>query len=150
MDRTEPVELAVSVMVTDKDGRILVLDKQDESWGGIYFPGGHVERGESFVHAAIREVREETGLEIRHPVLCGTKQFPSKHGRYLVVFYKTSSFSGTLQDSPEGPVFWLHPRDLSNCRLTDHFIETVALCNDPEQSEMYWYTHDDHWSFDIL
>lgn len=36
-------------MVYDDKGNVLVQDKIDENWGGLTFPGGHVEKGESFV-----------------------------------------------------------------------------------------------------
>lgn len=42
--------------------------------GGLTFPGGHIEKGESFVDSVIREVYEETGLTIENPRICGTKE----------------------------------------------------------------------------
>lgn len=43
-------------MVYDDAGHILVQDRKDPDWPGLCFPGGHVEPGESFVEAVIREV----------------------------------------------------------------------------------------------
>lgn len=80
---TEHCELTNLCMLTDDEGRILVQDRTDPSWPGICFPGGHVEPGESFVESVIREVREETGLTILDPILCGIKQFPLQGGRTL-------------------------------------------------------------------
>ena len=148
--RTEPVELTVAVMVTDPDGRMLVQDRVDPNWHGLYFPGGHVEPDESFVHAAIREVWEETGLTIKHPVLCGVKQFPGKNGRYVILYFKTETYSGTLQDSGEGKVFWIDRKDLPNYELTSHFLETVEIFCNPDQSEFFHYKNGNDWSFDIL
>ena len=83
-------------MVYDHDGNILVQDRKNKNWPGINFPGGHVEPDESFVSAAIREVKEETGLLIENPKLCGAKQFKiSKTGeRFICLFFKTDKFSG--------------------------------------------------------
>ena len=58
MDRTQKVELTNLCMVTDAKGRLLVEDRLDPFWGGLCFPGGHVEKGESFRDAVIREVRD--------------------------------------------------------------------------------------------
>lgn len=58
-------------MVSDGCGNVLVQNRIDPSWPGITFPGGHVEAGESFVDAAVREVYEETGLRVSNLKLCG-------------------------------------------------------------------------------
>ena len=66
MSRTEPVTLTNMCMVYDGD-KVLVQQKVDDDYTGITFPGGHVEKGESFTDAVIREVFEETGLTISAP-----------------------------------------------------------------------------------
>ncbi len=150
MDRAERVELTVAVMVTDDRGRMLVLDKKDQDWSGLYFPGGHIEPSESAVRAAIREVQEETGLTIENPVLCGLKQFPIKNGRYLVLFFKVDQFCGTLCDSREGHVFWVRPEDLSGYRLTDRFLETIQVFQNDNLSEMFWSLENGDWKMELL
>ncbi len=62
--RAEVVTLTNMCMIYDDKGNVLVQDKVDETWGGLTFPGGHIEKGESFVDSVIREVYEETGLTI--------------------------------------------------------------------------------------
>ena len=46
-------------MVYDEKGNVLVQNRVDPEWGGITFPGGHVEKGESFTDSVIREIRED-------------------------------------------------------------------------------------------
>ena len=93
MSRTENVELAVVCLLED-GGRVLLQNRKKEDWHGWALPGGHVEPGESFVDAAIREMQEETGLTIRNPRLVGVKQFPIEAGRYVVLlpFYIFNNF----------------------------------------------------------
>ena len=55
------------------------------------FPGGGIDSGESHLDALIREVREETGLNIYNPQPCGYKDWIQDDGtRYLVLLYKTN------------------------------------------------------------
>ena len=74
MKRSEPVEL-MNMCVLRRGSKVLVQDRTDSNWPGVAFPGGHVEKGESFTDAVIREVQEETGLTISSPRLCGIKDW---------------------------------------------------------------------------
>lgn len=66
-------------------------EQNKNDWQGYTLPGGHVEPGESFVDAVIREMKEETGLDIKNPRLVGVKQFPIKDGRYVVLMHRFHS-----------------------------------------------------------
>ena len=75
MGRTEETELTVQCLIRD-GSRILLQNRVKKDWQGYTLPGGHVERGESFVDAAVREMKEETGLDIYSPKLVGIILFP--------------------------------------------------------------------------
>ena len=93
-------------MIYDDQGRVLVQNRTSQHWPGVTFPGGHVEDQESFIESTIREVKEETGLDISNLELCGLKQWPTDQGeRYVVILYKTNCFKGELTSSIEGEVF---------------------------------------------
>lgn len=74
--------VAVAAFVTSRDSRYLLLvQNRERAWE---LPGGHVEPGESLEHAARREVREETTLEVRlDPDLNSAHVF--QHNKHLVV-----------------------------------------------------------------
>ena len=61
MDRSGRAELAVLCLIKDGD-KVLLQNRVKKDWPGYTLPGGHVECGESFVDAVIREMKEETGL----------------------------------------------------------------------------------------
>ena len=152
MSRSEKAIFTNLCMVCDGKGNILVQDRKDPSWPGICFPGGHVEPGESFVEAVIREIWEETGLRIENPRLCGTKQFQTDNGeRYVVFFYKTDRFSGTLRSSEEGEVFWIPRKDLSNYPLVPDFESMLKVFEEDTLSEFYYYTEaNSGWGLKLL
>ena len=113
MARRESIELTVLCLV-HREGKLLLQDRVKPDWRGYAIPGGHVEPGESVVDAVIREMREETGLTVLHPRLCGIKQFPIDGGWYLVLLFETEEFSGTLRSSEEGRMVWVPREKLSD------------------------------------
>lgn len=138
MARRETVVLTNMCMIYDGQGNILVQDRLDPDWPGVTFPGGHVEPGESFTRAVIREVWEETGLTIEKPQLCGLKQFWEDDGtRYIVMLYKTDRFSGALRSSDEGEVFWIKRSELKNYQLPVGFDQMIRVFEDDGIGEQY-------------
>lgn len=152
MSRSEQAIFTNLCLVYDENGNILLQDRKDSSWPGVCFPGGHVEQGESFVEAVIREVWEETGLKIENPRLCGTKQFQTgKRERYVVFLYKTNRFSGTLRSSEEGDVFWVSRSDLGKYRLVPDFASMLKIFDEDSLSEFYYYTEENgDWGLKLL
>jgi len=146
MDRTEKVELTNMCMVY-KDDMVLIQDRVDPKWKGITFPGGHVERGESFADAVIREVFEETGLTISEPKLCGIKSWPKKDGRYIVLFYKTDKFTGQIKSSDEGEVRWEKLADLPELPLANDMNDMLKIFCDDSLSEFFYYIENDTWKY---
>ena len=151
MAREESAIFTTLCMLTDDNGNILVEDRKDTDWPGICFPGGHVEPGESFTEAAVREMREETGLTVLDPRLCGVKQFQTKNNaRYVVFFYKATQWTGTIQSSDEGEVFWISKKELSNYRLVDDFEDMIKVMEDDTLNEFYYYKRGNDWGLKLL
>jgi len=151
MARTEQAIFTNLCMVCDQNGNILVQDRHDPDWPGVSFPGGHVEPGESFVDAVIREVWEETGLTIEEPTLCGTKQFQTGSGaRYVVFFYRTNRFTGELKSSDEGEVFWLSREKLPQYRCVSDFMDMVKVMESADLNEFQYTVRDENWEIRLL
>ena len=151
MSRMEQAIFTVLVMVSDENGNILVQDRLDPGWPGICFPGRHVEPGESFTEAAIRETFEETGLTIENPRLCGVKQFQTKEdARYVVFFYKADQYHGQLQSSDEGEVFWLPRSDFQQYTFVEDFEEMLKVFEQDNLNEFYYYRENGNWALKLL
>ena len=145
MDRTERVELTTLCMVS-RGEEILLQNRIKTDWRGYCFPGGHVEPGEAVVDSVIREMKEETGLTIQSPRLCGIKQLPIDGGRYLVFFFKTESYAGNLRSSEEGRVEWIHRKELPNLNKVSDFMEMLKVFDRDDLTEFQYVVDGDAWN----
>jgi 8-oxo-dGTP diphosphatase len=112
-----------------RDGSTLMVHRNKKAndihagkWNGL---GGKFEAGETPEECVIREVREESGLSIRSPKLCGLLIFPKFRGNDWYVFVFTANeFSGDLTDSPEGRLEWIPDPEVTSLNLweSDHIF----------------------------
>jgi len=144
----EKVEFTNMCMIQDGE-RVLVIDRKAKDWPGITFPGGHVELGESFSDAVVREVKEETGLNIYHPQLCGIKNWIEDNVRYVVHFYKTKQFDGDLMSSSEGKVWFEEISNLPNLNLSLDMIDMIRVFTEDDLSEFFYYCENDQWKYNL-
>ena len=91
-------------------------DIHQGKWNGL---GGKFEQGESPEECVIREVKEESGLDIKNPILRGIITFPlfKDQEDWYVFVYTTNQFTGNVIDSPEGKLAWIDDQELLSLNL---------------------------------
>ncbi len=114
------MKLATLCYITDKNRNSTLMlhrikkenDYHQGKWNGL---GGKLNEGESPEECAIREIKEESGLVVKNPLLKGFLTFPNFDGvdNWYVFVFTFNQFEGKLIDSPEGKLEWI-----SNDRLT--------------------------------
>ena len=142
--RTENAELTVLCLIQDGN-RVLLQNRVKNDWKGYTLPGGHVEAGESFVDAVVREMKEETGLSIKNPRIVGIKHFPMENGRYIVLLFKATEFEGTVVSSEEGEMEWISLDDLSAINAVEDFHDLMKVMNDPDLNEFQYTIENGEW-----
>lgn len=147
MGRATPIELTNMCMLRRADGKVLVQNRRDPNWGGLTFPGGHVEPGESLVDSVIREMKEETGLTIHHPRLIGSKSWMQKDGsgRYLVLLYVAEEYEGELHSSEEGDVCWMTIDEMRAGNMVDGMELYFRVYLDGDVNEIWYELDGDGW-----
>ena len=140
MGNTFKAELTNMVMVYDKNTNRAVVQQRVKYWKGITFPGGHVEKGESFIDSAKREVFEETGLKVDNLKLCGVIDWCHRKSgeRYMVMLYKTDTFSGELiGETEEGKVFWADIDEIPKMELPPYFDDYLKVFLSDDKQEFF-------------
>lgn len=148
----EKVILTNMCLIENKATDEVVIINRKNAWPGFAFPGGHIEDGEPIVPSVIREVKEETGLDIENVELCGIRDWydPLKNERNVVFMFKTSSFSGTLIDKThEGDVFWKKLTDIKDEEYAEGLNLEIGIFFKKEINECFsaYNSVDKKWSF---
>ena len=122
-------------MISDGEGNLVMLQKVGGRYQGATFPGGHVERDETFLEAVVREVREETGLVIEAPKFCGFYHWFCDNVHHMVYIYLAEKYMGKLCSSEEGEVCWVKLDELKKLPLARTMEKTLQLFLDDNISE---------------
>jgi ADP-ribose pyrophosphatase YjhB (NUDIX family) len=128
-DDPRPLVPCVGGVVRDDVGRLLLIRRGQEPSRGLWsLPGGRVEPGETLEAAVVREVREETGLDVRVGAPVGTVLIPAG-----AVVYDVTDFACTPLDAGTEPiagddadgVAWVDAATLGGLACTPRLAETL-------------------------
>lgn len=122
---------------------VLALDKVNNSYTGTTFPGGHVELGETFHDAVVREVFEETGLRIQNPVLKGIYHWYRDGFHNVGYLYRADEFTGELKSSEEGRVYWISRKEYEQKELAVGMQRVVQIMDSDRFSECFMDVKED-------
>jgi 8-oxo-dGTP diphosphatase len=129
--------LAVSAAIF-RDGRVLIVRRAQPPAHGLHtLPGGVVELGETLVEAVMREVREETGLEIEPHGLAGYRQVIARDGagrierHFVILPFAARWLAGEITLNEElADGRWLEPDALSGLKTTEGLADIVAAAGE--------------------
>ena len=125
--------LAVSAAII-RDGKVLIVRRARPPAQDLFtLPGGAVETGERLAEAVVREVREETQLEIEPVALAGFREViaPDNSGRierhFLVLCFAARYVAGEPVPNEElAEIRWMDPKEIAGLRTTEGLAEIVA------------------------
>jgi ADP-ribose pyrophosphatase YjhB (NUDIX family) len=108
--RSIPTTGKASLAIVQKDSLLLSISRENDpdDWT---LPGGKLEPGESWLTGLVREVREETGVEVISANLVHEGESDDDH--YVRVYScRLAEYPETFPDNPEGVVKWVKPHEL--------------------------------------
>ena len=135
MSRTYPLRpyLAVSAAIF-RDGRVLIVRRARPPAHGVYtLPGGGVELGETLEEAVIREVREETALDVMPVALAGYRQAIARDAagkierHFVILPFAARWISGEISLNEElAEAHWLLPVEIAGLTTTEGLAQIVS------------------------
>lgn len=135
-------EPTVGAVIFNPEGKVLLC--KSHKWGNKYvIPGGHIELGEKMEEALIREIKEETGLDIYDIKLLSLTEsiysdmyHEKKHFIFIDYQCRTDSYDVALNDEAEEYV-WADLQKLDDYEIGGFTKELLINMKNKETSEFY-------------
>ena len=119
----------MGAVIRDDKGRLLLVKRGHEPGAGLWsLPGGRIEPGETDADALVREIHEETGLEIQPGPLLGTVRRPAGDGDVIDIRdYAATVTGGTLIPGDDAAdARWVSAADLGSLAITEGLVEALT------------------------
>jgi len=125
--------LSVGALIWNREGELLLLRRVQ---GARHFagqwepPGGKTINGEEVFATVVREVREETGLEIEVDAVAGAIGFELPQVRVAMLYFHVHAVTGVPRVSAEhDDLRWVNPAEINGIKLTEPFNRLVCQRN---------------------
>ncbi|MBU1891037.1 NUDIX hydrolase [Patescibacteria group bacterium] len=99
-------------MILEKEGKILMLKRNDEPKGKLDLLGGFVDEGETIEEAAVREAKEESGFDVKIIKKLGQFDYFDREEKTMHIFIG-EIVGGELKASKEGAPVWTDPSTIT-------------------------------------
>jgi 8-oxo-dGTP diphosphatase len=128
----------VGAVIKDDQGRLLLIKRGHEPGAGLWsLPGGRIEPGETDAQALVREMREETGLEVQAGPLLGSVRRPAPGGPAAaggqentvldIRDYAATITGGTLRAGDDAAdARWVAVSELPRLPITEGLVEALT------------------------
>ncbi len=144
METNHP-KVGLGIIIVNKDGNILIGKRKGSHAQKYSIPGGHLDLGETFEQGAIREIKEETDLDILEPkviaITNNLETFKEEGKHYISIILLVTKYSGELKNmEPEKCEGWnwVNPKELPHphfdastlgvkCYLNGSFYEGIKI-----------------------
>jgi 8-oxo-dGTP diphosphatase len=125
----DSVIACVGAVIKDEQGRLLLIKRGHDPGAGLWsLPGGRIEPGETDAAALVREMREETGLEVQAGPLLGRVRRPAPGSAVLDIRdYAATVTGGTLRAGDDAAeARWVAVSELRSLPITEGLAEALA------------------------
>ncbi|WP_102272078.1 NUDIX hydrolase [Cytobacillus massiliigabonensis] len=129
-----PIVLVASVSIIKDEEVFIIKENQPNIINKWNFPSGRIEFGEDILHAAKREVKEETGLDVELTNTTGVYNFISSSQDQVIMFHFTGEVIGGSIKLEDGIIDnnWVKVSDLVKFKDDElrnpHVIKQIANC----------------------
>ncbi|MDE3076902.1 MAG: NUDIX hydrolase [Chloroflexota bacterium] len=115
-----PVPSTTCLIPTER-GIVLVRRRYDPGMGGWAFPGGFIDAEETVAEAAVREVKEETNLDVGLAGILGVYSYVDPHKSGLVVIFQADLLGGAAQPGDDATdVAFFPPEEMPSLVFESH------------------------------
>lgn len=127
-------------LVFDGDKVSLIKASKEKEFHGYYGPpGGHIEKGESVIENAEKEILEETGLQVKNSKLRGVVHVSGFYGKEIMLFVVSSEYkSGDLISSREGTPEWISIDKLDSVNLMEDLKPIIKHVIEVDKEKLFF------------
>ena len=125
---SDKIHLTVATICI-RDGKMLMVREYENDKLVINQPAGHIEPGETFKGAALRETYEETGHKVELEAVLGMSAYPAPNG---ITYYRISFLANCPEQTPSSDldpeiesIVWMTPEEI--CDATNHRSHLVQM-----------------------